>query len=93
MRYPGSYGATLSKSQDAVFVIVYRIFVLKVVAGACFFDYIAAPITAEFLENPIPCICYTSIVFTSIPADKRSESALVNGFLRLIKWISSLCDG
>jgi hypothetical protein len=50
-----------SKSQDTVFLIVYGIFVLKVVARACFFDQIAALITAELLENSIPCMCYTKL--------------------------------
>ena len=86
--HPGSYGAALSKSQDTVFVIVYGIFVLEVVAWSEFFDQIASSITTELLEDTIPCIYYTIIVLASIPTDERSKVAFVNGFLRWNQFIS-----
>jgi hypothetical protein len=91
MPHPGSYGAAFSKPQDTVFVSEYRIFVFKMVAWACFFDQIAAPITTELLENPITHISYTIVVLASFPKYKWSKIALVNVFLRLTKWIRSFC--
>ena len=72
--------SSFSKSQDTVVVIIYWIFVFKMVAWACFFDQIATPITTELLENPSPCICYSKVVLASFPAYIGGKDALRNGF-------------
>ena len=62
------------------------------VAWACFFDQIAAPITTELLENPIPCICYAIVMLASFPTDEWSKIAFGNDIFWLGKWSCEKAD-